>query len=275
MGTAEGKEMNKTKIICFANNKGGSGKSTTCSNVAYGLHLLGKKVLLVDGDMQANLSLAFLPEERVLALAEGENNLYAAVQKEADLAGYCVPTEYEGLDLIPASPLMSSLEYELYPKRDREFVLSRCLAGVRREGDYDYILMDAPPALGGWAMNLLTASDYLVIPVEASPWGLFGLANMFDFYRKACEKNPLLSLMGIVVTKVDVRKNYYRQTMETLGELRDVHVFQTCIRMDSSVEWSQDNSKPVMAYKKSSRSAKEYMSLTEEVEEIASGKKQH
>ena len=60
----------------------------------------------------------------------------------------------------------------------------------------------------------------------------------------------MLSLMGIVVTKVDVRKNYYRQTMETLGELRDVHVFQTCIRMDSSVEWSQDNSKPVMAYKK-------------------------
>ena len=63
--------MNKTKIICFANNKGGSGKSTTCSNVAYGLHLLGEKVLLVDGDMQANLSLAFLPEERGFSLGGG------------------------------------------------------------------------------------------------------------------------------------------------------------------------------------------------------------
>ena len=266
---------NKTTVICFANNKGGSGKSTTCSNVGYGLSLKGRRVLMLDADMQANLSLAFLPEERVLEIAEGEKNLYYAVKKEEDLSDYRVSAGYEGLDLIPASPLMSSLEYDLYPKEDREFVLRKCLERVRMSGEYDYILMDAPPTLGGWDMNLLAASDYLVIPVEASPWGLFGLANMFDFYRKACEKNPQLSLMGIVVTKVDIRKNYFRQTMETLQELRDVHVFDTCIRMDSNIEWSQDNSKPVMAYKKSSRSAGEYMSLTEEVEKIASGKKQH
>lgn len=265
----------RTRVICFANNKGGSGKSTTCSNVGYGLSLLGKKVLMVDGDMQANLSLAFLPEEQVLALADGAKNLYHAVREEQELSDYRVATGYAGLDLIPASPLMSSLEYDLYPKANREFVLSKCLGRVRESGEYDYILMDAPPTLGGWAMNLLAASDDLVIPVEASPWGLFGLANMFDFYRKAQAINPRLSLMGIVVTKVDIRKNYYRQTMETLRELKDVHVFDTCIRMDSSIEWSQDNSKPVIAYRKSSRSAGEYMRLTEEVDEIASGKKQH
>ena len=161
----------------------------------------------------------------------------------------------------------------MYPKKNREYVLDACLKSVKHSEKYDYILIDAPPTLGGWTMNLLIASDYLVIPVEASPWGLFGLANMFEFYQKASEKNPCLSLMGIVVTKVDIRKNYYRQTMETLLELKDVHVFDTCIRMDSNIEWSQDNSKPVMAYKKSSRSAGEYMSLTEEVERIASGKK--
>lgn len=264
---------NKTKVICFANNKGGSGKSTTCSNVGYGLSLMGKKVLMLDADMQANLSLAFLPEERVLDMAESKKNLYYAVKAEEDLSDYCEATEYEGVDLIPASPLMSSLEYELYPKKNREYVLDACLKSVKHSEKYDYILIDAPPTLGGWTMNLLIASDYLVIPVEASPWGLFGLANMFEFYQKASEKNPCLSLMGIVVTKVDIRKNYYRQTMETLLELKDVHVFDTCIRMDSNIEWSQDNSKPVMAYKKSSRSAGEYMSLTEEVERIASGKK--
>lgn len=264
---------NKTKVICFANNKGGSGKSTTCSNVGYGLSLMGKKVLMLDADMQANLSLAFLPEERVLDMAESKKNLYYAVKAEEDLSNYCEATEYEGVDLIPASPLMSSLEYELYPKKNREYVLDACLKSVKHSEKYDYILIDAPPTLGGWTMNLLIASDYLVIPVEASPWGLFGLANMFEFYQKASEKNPCLSLMGIVVTKVDIRKNYYRQTMETLLELKDVHVFDTCIRMDSNIEWSQDNSKPVMAYKKSSRSAGEYMSLTEEVERIASGKK--
>ena len=264
---------NKTKVICFANNKGGSGKSTTCSNVGYGLSLMGKKVLMLDADVQANLSLAFLPEERVLDMAESKKNLYYAVKAEEDLSNYCEATEYEGVDLIPASPLMSSLEYELYPKKNREYVLDACLKSVKHSEKYDYILIDAPPTLGGWTMNLLIASDYLVIPVEASPWGLFGLANMFEFYQKASEKNPCLSLMGIVVTKVDIRKNYYRQTMETLLELKDVHVFDTCIRMDSNIEWSQDNSKPVMAYKKSSRSAGEYMSLTEEVERIASGKK--
>lgn len=266
---------NRTKVICFANNKGGSGKSTTCSNVGYGLSLMGKKVLMLDADMQANLSLAFLPEERVLELAGSEKNLYYAVKAEADLSDYCESTEYEGVDLIPASPLMSSLEYDLYPKKNREYVLEACLKSVKYSEKYDYILIDAPPTLGGWAMNLLTVSDYLVIPVEASPWGLFGLANMFEFYQKACEKNSNLSLMGIVVTKVDIRKNYYKQTMETLKELKGVHVFDTCIRMDSTIEWSQDNSKPVMAYKRGSRSALEYMSLTEEVEKIASGKKQH
>ena len=266
---------NGTTVICFANNKGGSGKSTTCSNVGYGLSLMGKKVLLLDADMQANLSLAFLSEEQVLEISEGDRNLYYAIRDEKDLSSYRVATGYEGLDLIPASPLMSSLEYDLFPKKDREHVLDNCLKSLKHSGEDDYILMDAPPTLGGWAMNLLIASDYLVIPVEASPWGLFGLANMFDFYQKACERNSHLSLMGIVVTKVDIRKNYYKQTMETLQELQDVHVFDTCIRMDSNIEWSQDNSKPVMAYKKSSRSALEYMSLTEEVEKIASGKKQH
>ena len=260
----------QTPVICFANNKGGSGKSTTCSNIGAAMALEGKKVLMVDGDMQLNLSLSFFPEEEVLAMAAGEKNLYQAIRGQKDLREYIVATPYENLDLIPSSTLMSSIEYELFTKWQRELILKKCLAGIKEDGTYDYILIDAPPTLGGWVMNILCASDQVVIPVEASPWGMFGLANMFEFLGEVRQIAPDLQIMGIAVTKADTRKNYFKQTMEMLDEMEDTYVCQSCIRVDSAVEWSQDNSAPVVMYKKSSRSAKEYQALAKEVMERAS-----
>ena len=257
--------MGKTVTICFTNNKGGSGKSTTCSNLGAAMARAGKKVLLVDGDMQLNLSLAFFSEDWVLEHAQGENNLYYAIGKQADLTDYIVHTPYENLDLVPSSTLMSSIEYELFTKWQREFILRKCLQRIKDSEIYDYILIDAPPTLGGWVMNILCASDKVIIPVEASPWGMFGLANMFEFLNEVKQISPELEVAGIAVTKVDTRKNYFKQTMETLHQLESIYVFEHVIRVDSSVEWSQDNSVPVVEYKKSSRSAKEYMELAEEV----------
>ncbi len=257
--------MSKTKVICFANNKGGSGKSTTCSNVGYAFAMLGKRVLLVDGDMQLNLSLSFFTEDEVLEMAKGEKNLYAAVRGEKDLSDFIVKTPYENLDLIPSSTLMSGIEVELFTKWQREFVLRKCLLRTVDSGVYDYILIDSPPTLGGWVMNIMCASDFIVIPVEASPWGLFGLANMFEFTERVRAISPSLSVLGIAVTKADERKNYFHQTLETLGELENVYLFKNVIRIDSAVEWSQDNSKPVLAYKRTSRSAKEYLELAKEI----------
>ena len=261
--------MGKTKVICFANNKGGSGKSTTCANVGCGLAGLGKKVLLIDGDMQLNLSLSYFPEEKVLEFARGEKNLYYAVKDQKDLKDYIIPTPYENIDLIPSSTLMSSVEYELFTKWQREFILRKGLRETVDSGKYDYILIDSPPTLGGWVMNVLCASDALIVPVEATPWGLFGLGNMFEFLEVVRPIAPELRMTGLVVTKVDARKNYFKQTLETLKELENVHVVDTYIRVDSTVEWSQDNNMPIMAYKKSSRSAKEYGALTEEIEKCA------
>lgn len=257
--------MGKTVTICFTNNKGGSGKSTTCSNLGAAMARAGKKVLLVDGDMQLNLSLAFFSEDWVLEHAQGENNLYYAIGKQADLTDYIVHTPYENLDLVPSSTLMSSIEYELFTKWQREFILRKCLQRIKDSEIYDYILIDAPPTLGGWVMNILCASDKVIIPVEASPWGMFGLANMFEFLNEVKQILPELEVAGIAVTKVDTRKNYFKQTMETLHQLESIYVFEHVIRVDSSVEWSQDNSVPVVEYKKSSRSAKEYTELAEEV----------
>lgn len=257
--------MKKTVTICFTNNKGGSGKSTTCSNVGAAMAQAGKRVLMIDGDMQLNLSLSFFSEEQVLEMASSEKNLYYAIGKQKDLTDFIVPTAYKNLDLIPSSTLMSSIEYELFTKWQREFILRKCLQKIKESGVYDYILIDAPPTLGGWVMNILCASDRVLVPVEASPWGMFGLANMFDFLNEVKEIAPDLEVLGIVITKADTRKSYFKQTLETLNEMEDMYLFESYIRVDSSIEWAQDSSAPVVEFKKSSRSAKEYKALAEEV----------
>lgn len=263
------------RTIAFANNKGGSGKTTTCANIGYSLSAMGKKVLLIDGDMQLNLSLSFFTEEEVLEFAAGEKNLYQAIKNQKDLADYIVSTAYENLDLIPSSTLMSGIEYDLFTRWQREFILKNGLKTIKMSGNYDYILIDAPPTLGGWVMNILCASDYVVMPVEASPWGLFGVANMFEFLEDVKHINENLELLGIAVTKVDVRKNYYKQTLETLKQVENVHVFEHVIRVDSEVEWAQDASKPIMVHKKSARSAGEYMELAKEMEEDVRRNREH
>lgn len=255
----------KTTTICFANNKGGSGKSTTCCNVGYELSKMGYRVLLIDGDMQMNLSLSLFSEDDVLESAQSGNNIYSAVTNQKDIVDYITPTGYKNLEAVLSSSLMSNIEFDLFSKWQRELILKNCLNSVKQSGKYDFILMDSPPTLGGWVMNMLCAADYLIIPVEASPWGLFGLANMFEFLGTVKQINPELSLLGVAVTKVDSRKNYFKQTIETLQNTDGVHLFQNYIRTDSSIEWAQDASLPVAVYKPSARSAKEYKALTEEV----------
>ena len=245
--------MSKTKVIAFANNKGGSGKTTSCSNIGCALSMMGKKVLMIDGDMQLNLTLSFFDEEKSLDYASNGKNIYTAIKEEKDLSDFVVATEYEGLDIIPSTSLMSAIEFDLFPKWQREFILKKCLEPIRARGYYDYILIDSPPTLGCWVMNIMCASDFVVIPVEASPW----------------EISPRLNVMGIMVTKADERKKYFKETLETLKATEDIRVFNAYVKVDSAIEWSQDISKPVVAYKKYSRSALEYKSLAKEIVEYA------
>ncbi len=257
--------MSKTKVIAFANNKGGSGKTTTCSNIGCAMALAGKKVLMIDGDMQLNLTISFFDEEQAYEYAKGEKNIYRAIVGEKDLSDFIVETSIKGLDIVPSTSLMSAIEFDLFAKWQRETVLKKCLERVRAKGYYDYILIDSPPTLGGWVMNIMCASDYVVIPVEASPWGLFGLANMFEFVEQAKNIAPRLEVLGIAITKADERKKYFKQTLESLKEMEEARLFDNYIRVDSAVEWAQDNSKPVVAFKKTSRSAVEYIALAKEI----------
>ena len=255
----------KTKVIAFANNKGGSGKTTTASNVAASMALMGKRVLAIDGDMQMNLTLSFFDEERAIELATGEKNIYHAIKGEKDLSDFVFESNVRGLDFIPSSSLMSGIEFDLFSKWQREIILKKCLAPIIARGTYDYIIIDAPPTLGGWVMNIMCASDFVVIPVEASPWGLFGLANMFDFIGQVKSIAPTLEVLGIAITKADERKNYFKQTLEILREMDSARLFETYVRVDSAIEWAQDNGEPVVTYKKYSRSSLEYKKLTKEI----------
>jgi chromosome partitioning protein len=257
--------MSRTTVIAFANNKGGSGKTTTCSNVGLAMAKAGKRVLLIDGDMQLNLTLSFFDEDRALGFATEEKNIHTAVKGEKDLSDFVVETQYPNLDIIPSSSLISSIEYDLFTEWQREFILKKCLSPIIARGYYDFILIDAPPTLGGWVMNILTVSDFIIIPVEASPWGLFGLANMFDFISQVKNIAPRLEIMGIAITKADERKNYFKQTLATLRESDIARLFETYIKVDSTIEWSQDNSKPVVDFKKYSRAAIEYKKLAKEI----------
>lgn len=257
--------MSKTKVIAFANNKGGSGKTTTCSNVGCAMALDGKKVLMLDGDMQMNLTISYFDEEQALEFAKNGKTIYTAIKEEKDLSDFVVNTGIKNLDIVPSSSLMSAIEFDLFSKWQRELILLKSLEKICARGYYDYVLIDAPPTLGGWVMNIMSAANYLIIPVEASPWGLFGLANMFEFCEQVKRINPKFEILGIAITKADERKKYFKQTLETLKELEGVTLFETYIRVDSAIEWAQDSSRPVVDFKKASRSAKEYRKLTKEI----------
>ena len=252
-------------VISFANNKGGSGKTTTCSNVAYCLAERGNRVLVIDCDMQMNLSLSFLDEDRVMAFDAGENNVFHLLSEKRDIRDLIVQTPYERLDIVPSSIRLSEIEETLYGMGGKTDVLEERLHKLIKSGSYDHILLDVPPTLGLWVRNILGVSDRVVIPVEASPWGLFGLANMVSYIGGIKGKKKKPEILGIVLTKVDVRKNYFRDTREFLKDMKDIPVFETVIRVDSSIEWAQDNSKPVCAYRKGARSAMEYEDLTDEI----------
>ena len=251
------------KVIAICNQKGGVSKTTTTVNLGVGLVREGKKVLVIDADPQGNLSQSLgieNPDELEIALPSIMEQII--MDKDVDVTKGIIHHE-EGVDLMPCNIDLSGVDVSLVNAMSREFVLKTYVESMR--DFYDYILIDAPPTLGGWVMNILCASDYVLVPVEASPWGMFGLANMFDFLNEVREIAPDLKVLGIVVTKADARKNYFKQTMETLKEMEGIYLFESFIRVDSSIEWSQDSSEPVVEFKKSSRSAKEYIALAEEV----------
>ena len=204
--------------------------------------LLGYKVLLIDGDMQLNLSLSFFEEEKVLEMAKGEKNLYTAMKNQQDLQDFIVPTGYENLDIIPSSTLMSSIEYELFAKWQREFILKKALKSIKASEGYDFILIDNAPADHILTVNSMFASDYILIPLRIENYSYKGLCETLNSLSYIIEEHELqnLTFLGAFFTQVNPRTNIFKEMTgqcKTNFSLAGFHgkLFHTYIRSDTKI----------------------------------------
>ena len=192
------------RIIAIANQKGGVGKTTTCVNLGIGLARAGKKVLLVEADAQGSMAVSLgiqEPDELDVTLV----NIMEKVINDEDVEpGEGIIRHEEGIDFIPANIELAGLETSLVNVMSREQVLRLYLEGVK--ADYDYILIDCMPSLGMITINALVAADSVLIPVEAAYLPVKGLQQLIKTIGKVHRRlNPRLSIMGILLTKVDRR----------------------------------------------------------------------
>lgn len=255
-------DFKDTKVIGVVNNKGGSGKTSVCGNLAFALSELGNKILLIDSDMQQNLTHSY-------NLSDNPKNLAVAVLAEDSLENYILKTEYENIDFIVADLKLSTIDMVLFTKIQRENILKRLLKPVIDSGIYDYILIDTNPTLAILNFNVINASNYVIIPVELSSFGLEGLDVLIDFIKGVQKMNDTLKIAGIVINKYDVRKkSITTQSEEILREAYNDLVFESIIRVDTSIENAQMMNIPVLRSHTNSRIAKEYRDLAKEVNNI-------
>ena len=247
------------RIIAFANQKGGVGKTTTCINMSTCMALMGKKVLIVDIDPQGNatsgLGLDKAGEiKSIFDIISGDCKVYEAIQK----------TEVDGLDIIPANLDLAGAEVELVYMKSRESKLKDILSGLLNE--YDYITIDCPPALGLLTVNALTASDGVVIPIQCEFFALEGLSQLMNTIRLVKKKglNPRLNIEGVVLTMRDSRSNLGRQVAEEIGKFFGGSVFNTTIPRNVRLAEAPSYGQPIYLYDKSCAGSIAYVKLTEE-----------
>lgn len=246
-----------TKIIAVLNHKGGVGKTTTAINLAAALQQKKKRVLLIDMDGQANLT-----ESCGLSIEE-ERTVYGAMRGEYPLP--LVRLE-NGLTLVPSCLDLSAAESELINEPGRELILKGLIAKTLDTRKFDYILIDCPPSLGLLTLNALTASDYLVIPVQAQFLAMRGMAKITNVVRIVKERlNPELNIGGIVITQFDRRKTLNKSVSEIINESFCDKVFKTVIRDNVALAEAPIKGKNIFEYNKNCNGAKDYMSLAQEV----------
>lgn len=249
-------------VISVAIQKGGSGKTTTCINLAAALQRSGRNVLLVDADPQANLS------QSLGITDEPEHNLYSELKKEMSGEGSNVRQAiYKtdgGLSVLPASLELAGAELELVSVYGREQVLSWLLQPV--ENEYDFIFIDCPHAIGMLTVNALTASDFVLLPLQGEflPLkGVYSFMHHFDTIKKKLNKK--LNLLGIVLTKFDDRKTMNHQVREKLQQDYGDKVFNTVIRTNIQLAKAQETGKDIFNFDKNANGAHDYQQLADEL----------
>lgn len=246
------------KIISVFNQKGGVGKTTTAINLAAGLAREGKNILLIDMDPQANTSSGLGLEE------EGEGaSLYDLLTDNIDLDKAIQASSIERVKIIPADSNLAGLEIEAVNIEDREGLLKAKLEGI---GSYDYVLIDCPPSLSILTINALTASDSVLIPIQAEYYSLEGLGSLMktlDLVKRSL--NPDLVIEGIVVTMYDARNNLSREVLEEVRSYFKDLVYETMIPRNVRLAEAPSHGLDIFTYDKASKGALAYQDLAQEL----------
>jgi len=242
------------KIISLLNHKGGVGKTTSAINIGAGLVELGQKVLLIDLDPQANLTLSLgIPRQKI--------TIYEALRGESELVPY---TAKEGMDIITSSLDLSGAEMELINEAGREYILQELFQPVLEE--YDYIIIDCPPSLGLLTLNALTTSHYVLIPLQTEFLALQGLTKIKQVIDKVRFRlNKELEIGGVIATMYDARKVLNRDVVSTIQKYFGEKVFKTLIRDNVTLAEAPAQRMDIFSYAKSSNGAKDYLDLCKEI----------
>ncbi|HIH72488.1 MAG: Cobyrinic acid a,c-diamide synthase [Thermococcales archaeon 44_46] len=247
-------------VISIANQKGGVGKSTTAINLSAALALKGKRVLLIDMDPQGATTVG-------LGLREASPTIYNVIVDEADIEDAIIPTEIEGLDLIPSNIALSGAEIELSSQIGREYILRNKLAKIK--DNYDYVIIDTPPSLGILTMNSLVASDEVIIPIQAEYYALEGIGLLLKAIKLVRERLGIpIEIRGFLITMFDKRTNLSKEVREEVKRIFGEKVFKTMIPRNVRLAEAPSHGKPIFLYAPDSRGAKAYMKLAEEVDGV-------
>ena len=266
--TPELERLHMPRAIAIMNQKGGVGKTTTTLNLGAVLAQRGKRVLVIDLDPQANLTLGL--GRRAADLSESVYELLT--DPKADASKYIVKTQWENLHLVPSHIDLSGAEIEMVTMIGRETRLTKALANCK--DNYDYILIDCLPSLSLLTVNAMAAATEVLVPLQAHPFALEGLGKLFEVVGMIREAmNPVLRVTGVLVTMFDGRTNVSKVTLETLrrdDRLRE-HIFTTTIKQNIKVAESQKDGIPVVFYDPNCHASKAYQALGSEVLEMESG----
>lgn len=247
------------KIIAFANQKGGVGKTTSAVNIAASLGISGKKTLLIDLDPQGNATSGVGVAKKSL-----KGTIKDVLTGEADVRSVTIQTKFQNLSVIPTNVSLSGAEFDLYNDEGSEFNLRDALKAV--SDDYDYIIIDCPPSLGMLTVNALAASDGIVVTMQAEFYALEGLSQLINTTKNVKKLyNPELKITGILITMYNKRLLLSMQVMDELRKYYPDKLFDTCISRNVRLSEAPSFGQPVYYYDKHSKGAQEYLDVAKEL----------